>query len=29
MGVASHAALILFLLTKWSSFVVFENVATF
>jgi hypothetical protein len=29
MGVASHAVLMLFLLTKWSSFVVFENAATF
>jgi hypothetical protein len=27
--VASHAVLMLFLLKKWSSFVVFENAATF
>jgi hypothetical protein len=29
MGVASHAVLMLFLLTKWSGLVVFENAATF
>jgi hypothetical protein len=29
MGVASHVVLMLFLLTKWSGFVVFEKAATF